>query len=1066
MAVKKITNANVTVSSLLKLSYELSNIRSRKGLINVINNCVSKLFAFENISIFLLNKDAQNNSYILASPLPTTIKPPCIQELSDTKQTEQICKGFEMADQAGGMLLLNLEAYINNETCTAYLKYEYEYGIREKVILILKNEKKLLGLLSVNAKEKGTYTKQTLELLKGVAYQISLSVTKILANEEIEKRENEKSKLLAFSNEIARVRDKNGLLRILADKLKELFSISGFGITLLNKDGKTHSPYIVEGYHQILKATDYTSAVQKYPVEDNVFNIIVSQDDACILEVKEVLKIVGAPAYAHLWKTKGVKRILGVPLRVSENVLGCLIFHLDENFKKYKNHNLIKGVCAQISVAISNIKANDEIARREEEKVILLSLSNEIAAIKNRNDFFHLVNFQLQSLFEIKEFGIAQINTDRKSYCAFVLELEGNIRDHNDFNKITSAKYEVNDPVFSVVMNSELPTLLDVNKLVNEPAIPEYVGFWKNVGLQRVLAVPLRESGNDIGCIFLHVDGNETLHLKSHLLSGICAQLAVKISDIAAREEIEQRENEKSRLLSFSNELVYPMDRKQLTAVLSKELRKFGLGNYGISLMTENQRQLVMFLYELTDFFTNHLDFDKIIGTPVELDDGISNVVLGSNQPVTFNIEELNKRKGIPEYIKWWRNIGIIELTGISIRLGSEYKGILWLNIPVSYDKESNFPLLKSISSQIGIALSNLLANEKIVSQLNEIKIYKERLEEEIIYLQEEIDTTNNYAEIIGESLPMQKVFRLMGQVAHSDSTVLLLGETGTGKELVARAIHNNSPRKNKMMVKVNCAALPANLIESELFGHERGSFTGATDRRLGKFELANGGTLFLDEIGEMPLELQVKLLRALQEREIERIGGRTVIKVDVRIIAATNRNLEKEMNEGRFRSDLYYRLNIFPITLPALRERKEDISLLTTHFISRFGKKAGRKITVISKHAMQDILMYDWPGNIRELEHLIERSILLCEGETLKTVYLPASKKSCEEKVEKNDFFVRSIDDMEREHILKTLKYCHGRVGGYSGAAELLDVPPSTLFSKMKKLGLKRNITSDVISQ
>jgi formate hydrogenlyase transcriptional activator len=221
-----------------------------------------------------------------------------------------------------------------------------------------------------------------------------------------------------------------------------------------------------------------------------------------------------------------------------------------------------------------------------------------------------------------------------------------------------------------------------------------------------------------------------------------------------------------------------------------------------------------------------------------------------------------------------------------------------------------------------------------------------------------------------------------------------------------------------------------------------------------------------LDEIGEMPLDLQVKLLRVLQEREIERIGGKGIIKVDVRIIAATNRDLETEMDEGRFRSDLYYRLNIFPITLPSLRNRKEDIPLLATHFIGRFGKKAGRNIKAISTRALQDMILYNWPGNIRELEHLVERSILLSEGDMLKTIHLPSQKNAILLQPEKARFQVSTIDDNERQHILDTLKYCQGRVGGYSGAAELLGVPPSTLFSKMKKLGIKRDVISNNLSQ
>ena len=324
---------------------------------------------------------------------------------------------------------------------------------------------------------------------------------------------------------------------------------------------------------------------------------------------------------------------------------------------------------------------------------------------------------------------------------------------------------------------------------------------------------------------------------------------------------------------------------------------------------------------------------------------------------------------------------------------------------------------------------------------------------------QEKENTAIRYdnAEMVGECQSMQPIFRLIWQVASTNSTVLILGKTGTGKELVARAIHNNSPRKSKLMVKVNCAALPAHLVESELFGHERGSFTGAIEKRVGKFEQANGGTLFLDEIGEMPSDLQVKLLRALQEREIERIGGKSPIKLDVRIIAATNRDLEKEMAEGRFRSDLYYRLNTFPIALPELKDRKEDIPLLVSHFIHRLAGETGRKIKGICKDALQNMLLYDWPGNIRELEHLIERSMLLSDGDILKEVQLPGPKSVTPVPVAKNEFIIRGIQENEKEYIMNMLQYCQGRVNGPHGAAELMGIPSSTLFSKMKKLGIKR---------
>jgi transcriptional regulator with GAF, ATPase, and Fis domain len=330
-------------------------------------------------------------------------------------------------------------------------------------------------------------------------------------------------------------------------------------------------------------------------------------------------------------------------------------------------------------------------------------------------------------------------------------------------------------------------------------------------------------------------------------------------------------------------------------------------------------------------------------------------------------------------------------------------------------------------------------------------------LANESICLRDEFEITQHFSRIIGNSPEVQHTLQLVAKVAPTVCTALILGETGTGKELIARAIHDNSPRRSKMMIKVNCAALPANLIESELFGHERGSFTGAFERRLGKFELAHNSTLFLDEIGELPLELQVKLLRVLQEKEIERVGGKGTTRVDVRIIAATNRNLEREVEEGRFRPDLYYRLNIFPLNLPSLRQRRDDIPLLAAYFIQKLAKKTGVKINNISKNAMLQLMNYNWPGNIRELEHVIERSMLLADDQVIWEIHLPAKKEDGLKKITETDFTLKTIEENEKEHILKTLIYCKGRISGNYGAAEYLGVPPSTLSSKLKRLGISK---------
>jgi PAS domain S-box-containing protein len=319
-------------------------------------------------------------------------------------------------------------------------------------------------------------------------------------------------------------------------------------------------------------------------------------------------------------------------------------------------------------------------------------------------------------------------------------------------------------------------------------------------------------------------------------------------------------------------------------------------------------------------------------------------------------------------------------------------------------------------------------------------------------YLEEELNTETHFEEIVGESVGLKRVLKLVETVADTDVTVLILGETGTGKEVIARAIHQHSPRHERVMVKLNCAAIPAGLLESELFGHEKGAYTGAIDRKIGRLELAHEGTLFLDEIGDLPLELQPKILRALQEKEFERLGSNKPIPVNVRLIAATNRDLAKMVAEGHFRSDLYYRLRVFPILLPPLRERREDIPLLVRYFVDRHARKLYRKIETISDETMRALVRWDWPGNIRELENFIERAVILTKGPVLR-----APLGELEGLGEVASTPNASLEATEREHILRILRESKGKIGGADGAAARLGLVRTTLNSKMKKLGITR---------
>ncbi|MFD2035407.1 sigma 54-interacting transcriptional regulator [Belliella marina] len=372
---------------------------------------------------------------------------------------------------------------------------------------------------------------------------------------------------------------------------------------------------------------------------------------------------------------------------------------------------------------------------------------------------------------------------------------------------------------------------------------------------------------------------------------------------------------------------------------------------------------------------------------------------------------------------------------------------------PNIYLKE-HLHLLERLRPSLTLTVDRLMA-------FDQIQRLSEQLDQENKYLLEEVKTSANFEEIIGESSALVNVFKSISQVAPTDYTVLILGETGTGKELIARAVHNRSSRKGKALIKVNCAALPPQLIESELFGHEKGSFTGATEKRIGKFELAHGGTIFLDEIGELPLELQPKLLRVLQEREIERVGGKGPISLDVRIIAATNRNLHAEISAGRFRSDLFYRLNVFPIKIPALRERSEDLMPLAIHFLKKVSKKLGKNLTGISDSSKQQMLNYHWPGNIRELEHLLERAAIMATSPEISLVepLIPVSSSTSDQPASESPSpqIVKPHIKAEKDNIIQALKISNFRIRGKGGAAELLDVKPTTLEAKMARLGIQR---------
>ncbi|UTX49024.1 sigma-54-dependent Fis family transcriptional regulator [Chryseobacterium sp. MA9] len=499
-------------------------------------------------------------------------------------------------------------------------------------------------------------------------------------------------------------------------------------------------------------------------------------------------------------------------------------------------------------------------------------------------------------------------------------------------------------------------------------------------------------------------------------------------------KRLQEMQKEQFIISRLTKELSTILDPKQLQLVLNKSFKtELGFNDF---MVIKDYKQTVEILSSWVE--NQNCTIDNQLDMYVKS-------CLDSADPLLFDLKELSP---LPSCFTKAKNSGMRMVIGLGLPAVSESKSVIFLfyrNFILSNDIPER--ILNGISTQLSITLHNIDVQEQLIALKGNIQNFPKEAGEEK-------KSGYGFQGIVGESEVMQHIFEQISQVAPSQSNVIIFGETGTGKELIAQAIHELSEFSGKKMIRINCAAIPVNLIESELFGHEKGSFTGATEQRKGKFEQAHNSTIFLDEIGELPLELQARLLRVLQEKEIERIGGNKRIRVNVRIITATNRNLEKEVAEGRFRSDLFYRLNVFPVHLPALRERKEDIPLLADYFLEKLSLKTGKKIKGFSQKIIKMMIANPWLGNIRELENMIERSMLTAKGDMIREMDLP---KVINSQNTDQDFQVKTLREFEKEYILKIIKKCNGRIFGETGAAKLLGLPPTTLISKMGKLGIEK---------
>jgi formate hydrogenlyase transcriptional activator len=609
------------------------------------------------------------------------------------------------------------------------------------------------------------------------------------------------------------------------------------------------------------------------------------------------------------------------------------------------------------------------------------------------------------------------------------------------------------------VYERQEPLLRSTNEM--EQCYGRLQAMLKRLYIRSICALPLTTAHRQLGAITFgskQVDAYSPDEIR--FLSEVAGYIALAFDDALnlamlrrASEELQSKNDRLQLLLDVTNQVVSNLELRDLLRAISQDVRRVMQCDYaGLSLPDAENKQLRLYAVDFPEgkgFLQEDLVY-SMEGSP-------SGTAFRTMKPLTLQSPFLG-----------WLHYPIVQ---IAVR--EELKSFCFLPL-ISRNRaigtlvlarlrddafsQADIEFLSQVANQIALAVENALA-------FREIRELKEQLSKEKLYLEDEIRTEMNFAQIIGSSPSLRRVLKRVETVAPTDSTVLIYGETGTGKELIARAIHDLSPRRSKPFVKLNCAAIPTGLLESELFGHEKGAFTGAIAQRIGRFEVANGGTIFLDEIGEVPLELQTKLLRVLQEREFERLGSSRTIRTDARLIAATNRDLEAMVSGQKFRSDLFFRLDVFPVHVPALRDRDGDIPLLVRHFTQQFSRRMKKAVEMIPSAAMNALCRYHWPGNIRELQNVIERAVIISAGSALSVdvADLKFSKASHPEeravaaKSETNGALHNVLQETERQQILQALEYCNWVVAGPNGAAARLGMNRSTLQVRIRKLGISR---------
>jgi len=679
-------------------------------------------------------------------------------------------------------------------------------------------------------------------------------------------------------------------------------------------------------------------------------------------------------------------------------------------------------------------------ATSEAQHQALLEVAEAISQHRDLRELFHELAARLHGVVEFDYLNLTLHDASRNVMRLHILETEEpkSIR--------AGAEFPIGETPSGWVWETQQPFIL--NDTEEETRFPGLVQILRENGVRSVCSLPLTTAQRRLGVLsFGRGAAHGYAESEIAFMQQVTRQVAVAVDNAlnferaqAYQRQLAQERDRLRVLLEVNNAIISKLDLRALLNAISGSLRRVIHHEYtSLALYEEDKNKMRVLALDFPQ--GKGLIHEEML---VPLDGSIAGSAFRNRRPVV--LDHLAMEGFDSPTSRLMREEGVRSV--ISMPLITHDRALGTMSLASLRDgafQQGDVDLLVQVAGQVAIAVENALAFQEIAELKN--KVAQEKL-----YLEDEIRSEMNFEEIVGDSPLLRAVLKHVETVAPTDSTVLIQGETGTGKESIARAIHNLSPRRGHTFVKVNCAAIPAGLLESELFGHERGAFTGAIAQRIGRFELAHGGTIFLDEVGDIPLELQPKLLRVLQEKEFERLGSVRTIRVDARLVAATNRDLDEMVAARTFRSDLYYRLRVFPLTMPPLRDRQEDIPALVRYFVQKYARRMNRAVETIPSETLDLLVRYSWPGNIRELENLIERAVIVSPGLVLR---VPLSELKLTAEPASGDLL--TLEAAEREHILKALETTNWVLAGPRGAAARLGMKRTTLQSRMRKLGVAR---------